>query len=341
MNTNIEELYKKKYLKYKAKYLNIQRGGVYLNGVNDPNYQKIRTDSKKELPFFMFKDIKLFPNVKLRGMALDAAGNIVVADEGNHCLHVFNSTTGDTIRTIGRQGSKNGKFNSPHGIAFDGKGNIVVADSGNKRVQVLRYSDGKHVRTINTTDHVPYSVAINTKENNVLVHCFYLIKVYNLSNGVFVRDICTKGSDPGQLQGAGSIIFDRVGNIVVADIDNNRVQTLNYNTGEHIRAIGGRPDGSEFAIHPRGIALDLKRNLIVTCSKNKKMYIYKYETGELLFAFDGTNKKDDEKFIVPWGVVIDNDGSIIVNDSESLFGYMRKFIVGQNLIIPTDIARSS
>ena len=37
MNTNIEELYKKKYLKYKAKYLNIQKGGgTYNIETSDP-----------------------------------------------------------------------------------------------------------------------------------------------------------------------------------------------------------------------------------------------------------------------------------------------------------------
>lgn len=36
MNTNVEELYKQKYLKYKAKYLNIQRGSqnVYFKRVD-------------------------------------------------------------------------------------------------------------------------------------------------------------------------------------------------------------------------------------------------------------------------------------------------------------------
>jgi DNA-binding beta-propeller fold protein YncE len=333
MNTNIEELYKKKYLKYKAKYLNIQRGGAYLNGVNDPNYQKIRTDPI-ELTIFLVNEkyIKEFTPEK---MALDADGNIVVTDEGNNCLHVFDQRTGNPIRTIGSKGSGNGKFFKPKGIAFDGKGNIVVADSGNNRVQVLKYNDGKHVITIGNLNN-PCSVAINTKENVVLVHCNSIIKVYNLSNGNFVRDICTEGINPGQLKGGGSIIFDRMGNIVVADEGNNRVQILEYATGLHIRTIGGIIPKR---LYPRGIALDAKGNIIVTCSVNKKMYIYKYETGEYRFAFDGKSKMDNEDFLYPSGVVIDNNGSIIVSDRNRKI--MRRFIVGKNLIIPTDIARSS
>ena len=325
MNTNIEELYKKKYLKYKAKYLNIQRGGVYSNGVNDPNYQ-ISTGSTAT-PTITVTD-KYYYYFQPQDMALDADGNIVVSDLGNHCLHVFNRTTGVRIRTIGKKGKSNGEFNFPHGIAFDGKGNIVVADSGNKRVQVLRYSDGKHVITINNLEY-PDSVAINTKDNNVLVHCYFLIKVYNLSDGVFVRDICTRGSGPGQLQGAGSIIFDRQGNIVVADSDNNRVQILNYETGAYIKTIGDKIPEKLF---PRGIALDATGNIIVTCSITSKMYIYRYDTGEHRFSFDGTSKMDENKFDIPWGVVIDNNGSIIVSDRNKK--NIRTFRVGQNLIIP-------
>ena len=40
MNNNIEVIYKKKYLKYKSKYLTLQRGGAnYYNGVNYSNSQ--------------------------------------------------------------------------------------------------------------------------------------------------------------------------------------------------------------------------------------------------------------------------------------------------------------
>jgi hypothetical protein len=48
MNTNIEELYKKKYLKYKAKYLNIQRGGVRVSIVTG--------DIQRALDFFKSYD---------------------------------------------------------------------------------------------------------------------------------------------------------------------------------------------------------------------------------------------------------------------------------------------
>jgi streptogramin lyase len=76
-------------------------------------------------------------------VAVDAAGNVYVADNGNNLIRKV--TPGGQVTTIagsGNAGSANGQgtaasFNSPFGIALDASENIYVADSGNNLIRKI------------------------------------------------------------------------------------------------------------------------------------------------------------------------------------------------------------
>jgi streptogramin lyase len=76
-------------------------------------------------------------------LAVDAAGNIYVADSGNDAIRKI--TPGGTVTTLagnGSAGNANGNgrsasFNSPFGIAVDASGNVYIADSGNNLVRKI------------------------------------------------------------------------------------------------------------------------------------------------------------------------------------------------------------
>ena len=75
------------------------------------------------------------------GVAVDAAGNVYVADNGNNLIRkITPDGTVSTLAGSGMAGSANGtgtaaSFNSPFGIAVDGTGNIYVADAGNNLIR--------------------------------------------------------------------------------------------------------------------------------------------------------------------------------------------------------------
>jgi sugar lactone lactonase YvrE len=80
-----------------------------------------------------------------RGVAVDTAGNVYVADSGNHRIRKI--TTDRVVTTLA--GSTSGfaegtgttaKFNSPYGIAVDSKGNMFVADTSNNRIRKVTTS---------------------------------------------------------------------------------------------------------------------------------------------------------------------------------------------------------
>jgi DNA-binding beta-propeller fold protein YncE len=90
------------------------------------------------------------------GLAVDASGNIIVCDYGNHCIRAIDpSGTVTTFAGMGRSGGTNGiggsaqngsanglalssKFYQPCGIAIDPKtGNIYISEYGNNDVRMI------------------------------------------------------------------------------------------------------------------------------------------------------------------------------------------------------------
>ena len=84
-----------------------------------------------------------------QGVSVDAAGNILIADSGNHAVRVVNIHTG-VITTLAGTGTSgyNGdnqpaaqaRLNSPRGVALGltkGAGRIFISDTGNNRIRTL------------------------------------------------------------------------------------------------------------------------------------------------------------------------------------------------------------
>ena len=80
------------------------------------------------------------------GIAIDADGNLVVADAWNHRVQKF-TEDGTFITEWGGYGQGPGEFDMPWGICVDDEGYTYVCDWRNDRVQKLD-PDGGHVMTI-------------------------------------------------------------------------------------------------------------------------------------------------------------------------------------------------
>jgi len=78
------------------------------------------------------------------GIAVDADGNIYVADTGSHIIRRV--TTDGTVMTLAGQAHRPGdtdgpgsdaRFNFPYGIAVDGSGNVIVGDTANHTIRLM------------------------------------------------------------------------------------------------------------------------------------------------------------------------------------------------------------
>jgi sugar lactone lactonase YvrE len=82
----------------------------------------------------------------ITGIAVDAQGNIYVADTSNDAIRLF--PLGGTVSTIAGNGTQGytgdggtstvAELNNPQGLAVTSSGNVYFADTGNNSVRLLR-----------------------------------------------------------------------------------------------------------------------------------------------------------------------------------------------------------
>jgi secreted PhoX family phosphatase len=72
-----------------------------------------------------------------KGVSVDQAGQIYVADYDNHRVMRWCEGAKEGIIIVGGngKGQQSNQFNGPKGLSFDRTGNLYVTDCGNHRIQ--------------------------------------------------------------------------------------------------------------------------------------------------------------------------------------------------------------
>jgi hypothetical protein len=171
------------------------------------------------------------------GISVDAAGNLVIADEGNSRIRAVAATTGTfygkamtagDIYTIAGDGvsgfsgdggrATQAELNGPWSVVPDHTGNLVIADTGNERVRVVAEATGTFYGRAMTKGDI-YTVA---------------------GNGTFGFAGDGGPATSAEFHNPDSVAVDGAGNIAVADTDsgttqfdmgNNRVRLVAAATG--------------------------------------------------------------------------------------------------------------
>ena len=104
-------------------------------------------------------------------MAVDASGNVYVADSGNHRIQKFTST-GTFITKWGSLGSGDGQFNEPGGVAVDALGNVYVGDSNNFRIQKFALRAAPELSWLDATGYTSDGVNPDSGDPDSTVFAF-------------------------------------------------------------------------------------------------------------------------------------------------------------------------
>ena len=176
------------------------------------------------------------------GLAVDAAGNLYIADAGNFRVRMV---AGGAIATIAGNGTPgytdgpaaNAQFNGLAGLAVDSSGNLYIADFYNQAVRMVSHG------------------AVTTVAGN---------GTYGASG-----DNLPAASVP--LAGPSGIALDSAGNLYIADTGNNRVRMI---SGGVVNTVAGTGTygfiGSNGAATsatlgaPSGVTADSSGNLYIT-----------------------------------------------------------------------------
>ncbi|OPZ44804.1 MAG: Virginiamycin B lyase [Euryarchaeota archaeon ADurb.BinA087] len=254
-----------------------------------------------------------------RGVAVDGAGNVYVADTQNDRVQKF-TVTGTFITKWGSNGPGDGKFSFPHAVAVDTEGNVYVADTYNHRIQkftpngtfIMTWGEGPELADGKFS--YPHAVAVDT-EGNVYVADSYnhRIQKFNRTGSFITKWGDGPGSGDGQFYYPFGIAVDNAGNVYVADSQNNRIQKFNA-TGTFIMKWGDGP-GSEDGqfYYPFGIAVDNAGNLYVAEYYNHR--IQKFTPNGSYITKWGSYGPGDGQFNYPFGIAVDNAGKVYVVDS--------------------------
>ena len=127
------------------------------------------------------------------------------------------------------------------------------------------------------------------------------------------RVIGKGGNGSGEFNSPRFIAFDDVGNLVVSDCHNHRIQVLRYPDGLHLRTIGSMGEGNGQFMYPRGIAFDRLGHLVVADACNHRVQVLRYNDGALVRSI-GSQGDGASQLNLPFCVIFDGDGRMVICD---------------------------
>jgi uncharacterized protein (TIGR03437 family) len=180
------------------------------------------------------------------GLAVDASGNLYIADSANGSIRKVTASTGVITTAVG-SGATATRLNNPTAVAVDASNNLYIASAGNSRI--FKYSggilstvagggtagfagDGGNALFAQLAD--PQGVAVDAA-GNVYIADTVNSRIRKVSNGI-ITTIAGTGvegysGDGGpataaQLYSCDGVAIDKAGNVYVADTHNSVIRLL-------------------------------------------------------------------------------------------------------------------
>jgi len=243
-----------------------------------------------------------------KGLALDNAGHLYIADSYNSRVRVVNLHTGVITAVVGngKQGDSgdggpatHAQLNEPDSLALDHAGHLYIADFGSDRVRVVNIQTG-----------------IITAVAGI---------------GTFGDSGDGGPAAHAQLEWPKDLALDNAGHLYIADSKNERVRVVDLHTGLITTFVGnglsgGRGDGGPTTQaeldRPDGLALDNAGHLYIADSRNNRVRVVNLHTGVITAVagngHSGANGDGEPatqaQLNDPAGLALDNAGHLYIAD---------------------------
>ena len=240
-----------------------------------------------------------------KGICLDKAGNLYIADAGNNRIRKVNTKTGNmqTVAGNGVDGFSDDnrpaistQLNQPWGITVDSLGNFYIADFRNHRVRFVKATTGKIITIAGNGEagfsgdgnlatkaslNGPFGLALDSEDNLYIAdsdnHCIrrvdaktnVITTVVGMGKAGFSGD--GGAATKARLNAPVDVIFDTSGNLIVVDRDNNRIRKVD--SSGVISTIAGNGIGRFRGDGLAAIKASLHRPYAVTIDKEGNLFI--------------------------------------------------------------------
>ncbi|CAK0748882.1 hypothetical protein CCP4SC76_190010 [Gammaproteobacteria bacterium] len=257
----------------------------------------------------------------VEGVAVDAWGNIFIADASNQRIRQINAQSGEIQTIAGHWKDQSGLSGDggpaleanlvmPQGVSVDGRGHVFIAETG-----------GVRVRRVDLVTGLIDTVAGGGNCD------------LGLGDGQAATQAC--------LDSPWGVTSDPAGNLLIADLGHGRLRRVDLATGLIATLVGnGNPrfygDGgpARYAwLQPTGLALDASGGLIVADTGNQRIRRIDLASGVIDTiggngavdpsysgeAFSGDGRPALEaSFTYPTNVAVDDDDNLYVADEGSI-----------------------
>ena len=247
------------------------------------------------------------------GVAVSDGDEIVVADNQNHRVQVFDSN-GTFLRSFGHKGESAGEFSYPNGIAIGKDRNILVSEYWNHRVQIFS-REGRHLGSfggkgsLDSQLSAPWGLSLDSTGNVIVADTGNkLIKIFT-PDGRFVMKIGGQGSFslPVHCVQCGEYF-------IVSDCNEHCIKVFNRE-GHFQYKFGKQGEGNGEFNNPRFLSVTQSKHLLVCDEDNHRIQVFELD-GKFVGKF-GINGSKLGEFNYPFSVAVLSNDQIVVCDKDN------------------------
>lgn len=227
-----------------------------------------------------------------QGVAVDAQGNVYIADTGHSAIQMWNPGTRQLTTLISA-----GLIN-PVGVAVDTYGNIYVADTGNHAIEEWNAATQQMAPLVPGLAS-PYGVAVDAQGNVYFSDSAnHVIEEWIEATGQVVPLVASGLTDPL------GVAVDGIGNLYFADAGTNAVEQWSIGAQRSIASVSAGLN------QPTGVALDGQDNVFFSDAGNNAIKHWNVASQQVITVVSsGLNN--------PAGVARDAQGNLYVADQNN------------------------